>query len=181
MFSKQDAEQFIERLKCFYGAEFNRKWAGVAPAMLVETVQATFQGITPDQMQTCLKRIKVSSSEFCPSLPSLLALCYSEIKSEHEAYKLTSDPDINDPLVYETIHRIGSYDFKNIRDSKAKPLFVETYRQVKADYMSGQRFEIPPKVEYKERPKPPELTEEEIEANKARAKEYLDNLKKLMK
>lgn len=181
MFSKKDAEQFIERLKCFYGAEFNRKWANVAPVMLVETVYATFQGITTDQLQTCLKRISVSSSEFCPSLPSLLALCYSEIKSEHEAYKLTCEPDMDDPLVYETLNRIGVYDFKNMQESKAKPLFVETYRQVKADYMSGARYEIPPKVEYKSRPPRPEFTEEELEQNKIRAKEYLDNLKKLMK
>ena len=94
---------------------------------------------------------------------------------------MTNIGHITDPLVYETLHRIGEFDFKNMSESKARPLFNETYREVKAEYLAGKRFEIPVPVEYKAPPKEPELTEEEIEANKAKAKVYLDKLKKLMK
>jgi len=174
MFSKKDAEQFIERLKCFYGAEFNRKWANVAPVMLVETICATFQNITPQQLQTCLKRISVSSSEFCPSLPALLALCYSEIKSEQEAYRLMSDiKNIKDPLVYEVHKRIGSWAWGHMQESKARPLFIEIYREVKAEVMSGKVFVIPAPVAYV----PPEPIVRDPRAQEA-ARKYLEELKK---
>ncbi|AXI03882.1 hypothetical protein [Aquirhabdus parva] len=143
-FTALQARGFIERLKSFYGAEFNRKWAGVQPAMLEETICASFRAVSPEQLARCFKRISTSSCDFCPSIPTLLAWCFEgEFLSDLEAYRRAGDERITDPLVYETVRRIGFWDMRHKAESQMRPVFMEVYKAVKGEYMGGARFAIP--------------------------------------
>lgn len=182
MFTRDDAVKFIERLKSFYGAEFNRKWEGVKPEMMIETICASFRGVEQHHISKCFRRISTSCSDFCPSIPTLLSWCFDgELQSDYEAYQDACRIDhVTDANVYEAIRRIGFWNFEHKSENVMRPAFIEAYKAVKAEYMSGTRFEIPKKIEAPKEEVVEELTEEQAEKNKQMAAEYLKNLKDLM-
>ncbi len=143
-FTAVQARQFIERLRSFYGAEFNRKWAGVAPAMLEETICASFRAVAPEQLAKCFKRISTSACDFCPSIPTLLAWCFEgELLSDAEAYRMSGDAQIRDALVYEAVRRLGFWEMRHKHEAQMRPAFIEVYKAVKSEYMGGARWTIP--------------------------------------
>ncbi|WP_410210203.1 hypothetical protein [Aquirhabdus sp.] len=160
-FTALQARGFIERLKSFYGTEFNRKWAGVQPAMLEETICASFRAVSAEQLARCFKRISTSSCDFCPSIPTLLAWCFEgEMLSDLEAYRMAGDERITDPLVYETVRRIGFWDLRHKAESQMRPAFIEMYKAVKGEYMGGARFVIPKVIAAPKSIFQPETTEQ---------------------
>lgn len=169
--TSDEAAEFLDQLKAFYGSsEFTRKWNGVESSALVATVCATFQGTTHAQRVICFRMIAASGTEFCPSLPTLLAWCYAnEILPDYEAYHLACDGRARkDPLVYETMRRHGAFQ-------PSRKEFMTGYAAVKAEYIGGARFAVPVKIAA-----PPVETQKPTEAQKERFKAYRSNLMKMV-